>query len=98
MPRAAAEQSYGYDPQIAETAAAAHVAAVDLRKLLRRRHVDRSQLGRAGNARPDRKDVAGAARGDDLGLVGQAGPWPHQTHVAAQHVEQLRQLVELERT
>ena len=36
-------------------------------------------------------------RGDHLGLVGQAGPLAHQTHAAAQHVEQLRQLVELER-
>ena len=29
-----------------------------------------------------------------LGLVGDAGPRPDERHVAAQHVDQLRQLVE----
>src|SRR5262245_53455380 len=59
---AATEHGRGDDSKIAEEAAALHVASAGLRKLVRRRHVDRSQLGRAGNARPDRNDVVGAAQ------------------------------------
>ena len=65
---AATEHGRGNDSEITEEAAALHVASVGLRKLVRRRHVDRSQLGRAGNARPDRKRRCG--RRPDNRLLG----------------------------
>ena len=92
---AAAEHGRGNDPQVAEEAVALHVApsasascsGVDM-------SID-SKLGDAGDAGPDGEHIAGAARRDHVGLIGQAGPRADQAHVAAQHVEQLRQLVEL---
>ena len=97
---AAAQQDDGdrlqQDPQVAEQADVAHVLLVELDQLGAAQLVaaaDRPQAGQAG-AHAQRLRVAAGVALDDLPRL---RPRPDQRHLAAQHVHELRQLVQRRR-
>src|SRR5215470_706998 len=49
---------------------------------------------RSGNAWPDRQNLALISR-ESSAKLRKIGPWTHQAHLATQHIDELRQLVEL---
>src|SRR5207244_2872919 len=95
--RAAAKGGHEDDAQISQKCTRFQITPVNLSQMLRSGHVDRSELGDAGDPGADIEHIARTPRSDDLGLIGKTGPRADQAHVSAQHVEQLRELVEFQR-
>src|SRR5436305_2157051 len=68
--RAAAKGSHQDDAQISQKCSRFQITPVNLSQMLGGGHVDRSELGDAGDPGADIEHLARAPRGDDVKLIG----------------------------
>ena len=84
------------DPEVETERPAAGIRDVHVERLGERRPGPRRHLPEPGDARRDEEPLE-LMRLEELGLVREARTWADERHVAAQDVQELRQLVQARR-